>query len=168
MKNDRIRVGLIGANPGRGWTMGVHVPALQGEQGRRKGPRAWNTTGGSAGARVLPSRATAGTDGIRLQRRPTLCPGGGGHPRRHIARAGFRASAQTAHIARYPPARVGYGAAADAVIVRKRGASPPVSSEAQPSCGASGVRLAGGLGTSGRSGSARPRAMRLQGGSEHA
>ena len=29
MKNDRIRVGLIGANPDRGWAMGVHVPALQ-------------------------------------------------------------------------------------------------------------------------------------------
>ena len=29
MKNDRIRVGLIGANPDRGWAMGVHIPALQ-------------------------------------------------------------------------------------------------------------------------------------------
>jgi predicted dehydrogenase len=29
MKNDRIRVGLIGANPERGWAMGVHVPTLQ-------------------------------------------------------------------------------------------------------------------------------------------
>jgi hypothetical protein len=94
MKNDRIRVGLIGANPDRGWAMGVHVPALQ---------------------------ALAGADGIRLQRRPALCPCGGGHPRRHIARAGFRACAQAAHSARCHPARVGYGAAADAVIVRKRG-----------------------------------------------
>ena len=29
MKHDRIRVGLIGANPDRGWAMGVHIPALQ-------------------------------------------------------------------------------------------------------------------------------------------
>ncbi len=29
MRNDKIRVGLIGANPNRGWAMGVHVPALK-------------------------------------------------------------------------------------------------------------------------------------------
>src|SRR2546427_6795264 len=29
MQHDRIRVGLIGATPDRGWAMGVHIPALR-------------------------------------------------------------------------------------------------------------------------------------------